>query len=99
MLEKSTRVWVTDQAYDSPSSLLPAVEVFSLVSFSAESYRQLLDLMRINTRLNVPSADIHVSELNWGEEVPPEIPAVDLILAADCVYFEVPSHPGVLGHS
>jgi hypothetical protein len=34
---------------------------------------------------------VHVAEYNWGEEVPSDIPIdeIDMVLAADCVYFEV----------
>ena len=34
---------------------------------------------------------MHVAEYNWGEEVPSDIPIdeIDIVLAADCVYFEV----------
>lgn len=34
---------------------------------------------------------VHVAEYNWGEEVPSDIPIdeIDIVLAADCVYFEV----------
>jgi hypothetical protein len=51
--------------------------------------------MRDNVSLNlgdVGSAHhVLVDELNWGEPIPEGIPAkdVDLVLAADCVYFEV----------
>ncbi|WOO79427.1 Protein-lysine N-methyltransferase EFM6 [Vanrija pseudolonga] len=55
----------------------------------------LLDLMRQNAELNLPGAgNIHVEELSWGEDLPAAIPtaSVDVILAADCVYFE-PAFP------
>lgn len=48
--------------------------------------------MRQNAQLNLPGSDnIHVEELSWGEDLPAAIPtaSVDVILAADCVYFEV----------
>lgn len=51
----------------------------------------LLDLMKVNVELNVPNnKSIAVAEYNWGEDVPADVPAdVDVVLAADCVYFEV----------
>ncbi|GLB33496.1 putative S-adenosyl-L-methionine-dependent protein-lysine N- methyltransferase [Lyophyllum shimeji] len=52
----------------------------------------LLDIMRQNVRANALEANVAVAELNWGSLIPPEIPAPDLILAADCVYFE-PAFP------
>ncbi|KAL1409786.1 Protein-lysine N-methyltransferase efm6 [Vanrija albida] len=55
----------------------------------------LLDLMRENAELNIPgSRNIHVEELSWGEDLPAAIPtaSVDVVLAADCVYFE-PAFP------
>lgn len=46
--------------------------------------------MRANTELNETSRNCHVAELSWGEPLPADVPAdVDVILAADCVYFEV----------
>ncbi|ORY35866.1 putative methyltransferase-domain-containing protein [Naematelia encephala] len=56
---------------------------------------QLLDLMRSNAEINIPgSSNVHVSELNWGEDIPENVPAKEatLVLAADCVYFE-PAFP------
>jgi len=52
----------------------------------------LLDIMRTNVELNQLESSVIVSELNWGEPIPVEIPRPDLILAADCVYFE-PAFP------
>ncbi|WVW81088.1 hypothetical protein I302_103079 [Kwoniella bestiolae CBS 10118] len=58
----------------------------------------LLDLMKVNAELNLPSTqhkrNVHVAELNWGEDLPKSIPVkeLDIILAADCVYFE-PAFP------
>ncbi|WWC92091.1 uncharacterized protein L201_007045 [Kwoniella dendrophila CBS 6074] len=60
----------------------------------------LLDLMEINTELNIPTnqqgkRNVHVSELNWGDDLSlNQIPIkdIDIILAADCVYFE-PAFP------
>lgn len=46
--------------------------------------------MRANTDLNECSRNCHVAELSWGEPIPADLPAeVDVVLAADCVYFEV----------
>ncbi|KIK99697.1 hypothetical protein PAXRUDRAFT_465335 [Paxillus rubicundulus Ve08.2h10] len=52
----------------------------------------LLDIMRANVRLNHLESSVVVSELNWGEALSSEIPRPDIILAADCVYFE-PAFP------
>ncbi|WWC65444.1 uncharacterized protein I303_108062 [Kwoniella dejecticola CBS 10117] len=59
----------------------------------------LLDLMRSNVELNLTNSPNHrpnvlVAEYNWGEEVPSDIPieSIDMVLAADCVYFE-PAFP------
>jgi hypothetical protein len=59
--------------------------------------------MRDNIALNYPDAtpepdtarhpNVIASELNWGDPLPPHIDvgALDIVLAADCVYFEVRS--------
>ncbi|KAF8076077.1 putative methyltransferase-domain-containing protein [Lyophyllum atratum] len=52
----------------------------------------LLEIMRRNVRANKLDASVAVAELNWGTPIPEEIPKADLILAADCVYFE-PAFP------
>ncbi|KIM67776.1 hypothetical protein SCLCIDRAFT_1209915 [Scleroderma citrinum Foug A] len=52
----------------------------------------LLGIMQENTILNNLQTLVTVSELNWGEKVRPEIPHPDIILAADCVYYE-PAFP------
>jgi len=52
----------------------------------------LLDIMRANVKLNQLDSSVTVLELNWGEVLPREISRPDLILAADCVYFE-PTFP------
>lgn len=65
--------------------LEPSAEVW------ATDQAVLLDLMQVNAELNVPGGNLHVAELNWGEEIT-AVPAdidVDVVLAADCVYFEV----------
>lgn len=53
-------------------------------------YSQLLDLMKVNAELNVDTPNIHIAEYDWGE-TPAGIPIekADIVLAADCVYFEV----------
>ncbi|KAJ7499226.1 putative methyltransferase-domain-containing protein [Mycena latifolia] len=52
----------------------------------------LLNIMRENVAINKLSARCAVAELNWGEPIPADIPRPDVILAADCVYFE-PAFP------
>lgn len=54
--------------------------------------------MEDNAKLNLADLqrdNVHVAELNWGEPLPAEIPLEksSLILAADCVYFEVRACP------
>ncbi|WVR08455.1 hypothetical protein IAU60_005510 [Kwoniella sp. DSM 27419] len=76
MLEPTAEVWATDQDV-------------------------LLDLMEVNAELNLHSSEcpggkrnVHIAELSWGEDISASIPAeeTDLVLAADCVYFE-PAFP------
>lgn len=47
--------------------------------------------MRANVELNGASGNCHVAELSWGEQLPASIRAeeMNVVLAADCVYFEV----------
>lgn len=53
----------------------------------------MLSLMQENIRLNHLQSAVVASILNWGEPVPDQIPShPDIILAADCVYFE-PAYP------
>ncbi|KAI5124778.1 hypothetical protein M0805_005412 [Coniferiporia weirii] len=53
----------------------------------------LLDIMRANVALNNLADRVHVFEYNWGMPKPDALPVhPDLILAADCVYFE-PAFP------
>ncbi|KAI0356719.1 hypothetical protein OH77DRAFT_227793 [Trametes cingulata] len=52
----------------------------------------LLGIMKQNVSLNNLDASVSVMELNWGEPIPTDLPKPDLILAADCVYFE-PAFP------
>jgi len=56
------------------------------------SDRPLLEIMHRNVAMNALSASVCVAELNWGEPIPDDIPRPDLIIAADCVYFE-PAFP------
>nr|XP_023907905.1 protein-lysine N-methyltransferase EFM6-like [Quercus suber] len=57
----------------------------------------MLALMQRNVHLNGLEADqVRASVLNWGEDCPVSVPAdPDVILAADCVYFE-PAFPLLL---
>jgi len=48
----------------------------------------LLSIMRRNVISNNLESTVTVSELNWGSPLPADISRPDLILAADCVYFE-----------
>ncbi|KAF2127231.1 hypothetical protein P153DRAFT_368554 [Dothidotthia symphoricarpi CBS 119687] len=53
----------------------------------------MLDLMRQNTTLNNLSSRVKPSIYDWGAPTPPQLPPhPDIILAADCVYFE-PAFP------
>ena len=54
----------------------------------------MMALMRRNTELNELTDKVKVELLNWGEPIPASIAKapVDIILAADCVYFE-PAFP------
>ncbi|KAF9482033.1 hypothetical protein BDN70DRAFT_991519 [Pholiota conissans] len=52
----------------------------------------LLPVMNRNVLLNKLEETVHVAELNWGDPIPPNISRPDIILAADCVYFE-PAFP------
>jgi len=48
--------------------------------------------MSRNVLLNKLSSNVAVSELNWGEPLSDDLPRPDLVLAADCVYYE-PAFP------
>lgn len=51
--------------------------------------RPLLDLLQRNLEHNKVD-NVHAAELDWGTDiVNPAFEGVDMILAADCVYFEV----------
>lgn len=52
----------------------------------------LLGIMKDNVNVNNLQSLVTVAELNWGENVPSDIPRPDMILAADCVYYE-PAFP------
>ncbi|KAJ7283494.1 putative methyltransferase-domain-containing protein [Mycena rebaudengoi] len=52
----------------------------------------MLSIMRKNVAINQLSTRCTVAELNWGETIPANISRPELILAADCVYFE-PAFP------
>ncbi|KAI0079721.1 S-adenosyl-L-methionine-dependent methyltransferase [Panus rudis PR-1116 ss-1] len=52
----------------------------------------LLEIMRRNVDMNNLGHSVKVMELNWGDPLPQDLPPFDLILAADCVYFE-PAFP------
>ncbi|GJJ07389.1 hypothetical protein Clacol_001591 [Clathrus columnatus] len=55
--------------------------------------KQLLDLMQSNVNLNGLNDNVKVEELDWAHSLPSSIPATpDLVLAADCVYYE-PAFP------
>ncbi|KAJ7667700.1 putative methyltransferase-domain-containing protein [Mycena polygramma] len=56
----------------------------------------LLNIMRDNVAINKLSSLCTVTELNWGEPISTEIPRPDVVLAADCVYFE-PAFPLLVG--
>jgi hypothetical protein len=45
--------------------------------------------MKRNVEYNDVGGNVHVAELNWGEEIKDVPGDIDLVLAADCVYFEV----------
>ncbi|KAL6306735.1 putative methyltransferase-domain-containing protein [Sparassis latifolia] len=52
----------------------------------------LIEIMARNVSMNDLTALVTVAELNWGEPIPQDIPRPDVLLAADCVYFE-PAFP------
>ncbi|KAJ5570761.1 hypothetical protein N7535_004421 [Penicillium sp. DV-2018c] len=53
----------------------------------------MFSLMKTNIQLNNLESNVTAAILNWGEPIPDQIPAKpDVILAADCVYFE-PAFP------
>lgn len=52
----------------------------------------ILPIMQKNVSINKLSANVFVAKLDWGVPVPTTIPKPDVILAADCVYFE-PAFP------
>jgi len=54
--------------------------------------RVLLPIMTSNVELNDLSPLVQAEELNWGEPLPTYARELDVILAADCVYYE-PAYP------
>ncbi|KAJ5081419.1 hypothetical protein NUU61_009683 [Penicillium alfredii] len=52
----------------------------------------MLPLMEANIQLNCLSSTVSATVFNWGEPEPENFPEPDVILAADCVYFE-PAFP------
>ncbi|THV05435.1 S-adenosyl-L-methionine-dependent methyltransferase [Dendrothele bispora CBS 962.96] len=54
--------------------------------------KPLLDIMQQNVSINQLNSSCIVAELDWGTAVSASIPRPDIILAADCVYFE-PAFP------
>lgn len=55
--------------------------------------RPMFSLMEDNIKLNQLQSTVTASILNWGEPIPDHLPSKpDVILAADCVYFE-PAFP------
>ncbi|KAF8458922.1 putative methyltransferase-domain-containing protein [Terfezia claveryi] len=56
--------------------------------------KPMMELMKRNTELNELTNKVKVGLLNWGEPIPASIARapIDIILAADCVYFE-PAFP------
>tara|TARA_R110002003_G_scaffold448_18_gene19990 strand:- start:13005 stop:13358 length:354 start_codon:yes stop_codon:yes gene_type:complete len=53
----------------------------------------MFDLMKRNITLNGLNSRVSASIYDWGERTPSQVPAhPDVILAADCVYFE-PAFP------
>ncbi|KAI0408811.1 putative methyltransferase-domain-containing protein [Xylaria palmicola] len=55
---------------------------------------EMFSLMRHNIALNQLEGKVEATVLNWGEPLPPDVVASppDVVLAADCVYFE-PAFP------
>ncbi|KZT26892.1 hypothetical protein NEOLEDRAFT_1155278 [Neolentinus lepideus HHB14362 ss-1] len=53
----------------------------------------LLEIMKANVVMNDLASCVEVAELNWGKPIPDTLPrSPDLIITADCVYFE-PAFP------
>ncbi|KAI9731713.1 MAG: hypothetical protein M1834_004502 [Cirrosporium novae-zelandiae] len=55
----------------------------------------MLSLMRGNVELNQLQSKVKAEILDWGSPISESIPTADVILAADCVYFE-PAFPLLL---
>ncbi|KAH8106076.1 putative methyltransferase-domain-containing protein [Cristinia sonorae] len=81
-------VWITDQAF----VLCLWIAFITTGEIICKHHRPLLDIMLRNVALNHLVDRVCVKELNWGDALPHDMPNFDLILAADCVYFE-PAFP------
>ncbi|KAG9041702.1 hypothetical protein FS837_011877 [Tulasnella sp. UAMH 9824] len=75
------QVLVTDQGLESALPLPPP----SLPTVCR--LRPFVPIMETNIKLNGVEDEVKALELNWGEPLPPNLGPVDIILAADCVYF------------
>jgi len=102
LLEKECDIWVTDQlcvprlaaavppARGPPLPFTHHAPAKSRSPARSLTLRPLLDLMKRNVEHNNVSSNVHVAELDWGAEIDAGLLAdIDLVLAADCVYFEV----------
>ncbi|KIM45901.1 hypothetical protein M413DRAFT_64281 [Hebeloma cylindrosporum] len=69
-----------------------AIGAFSGMKIWITDQAPLLSIMNCNIRLNRLESSVVAAELNWGSPIPANIPRPDIILAADCVYFE-PAFP------
>ncbi|KAJ2933485.1 hypothetical protein H1R20_g3624, partial [Candolleomyces eurysporus] len=85
-LEADCRVVITDQAF------VPSLRIIACTQLNTAFYRPLLPIMQKNVALNKLGSNVVVAELDWGSPIPTSIPKPDIILAADCVYFE-PAFP------
>lgn len=55
--------------------------------------KPMLELMEHNIKLNNLHGAVQAIVYNWGDSKPPDLPTqTDIVLAADCVYFE-PAFP------
>lgn len=87
------KIWVTDQMYVLLCYLLINSYQTNVYHYY---YRNMVPLMQKNIDLNNLESNVFSEELDWGKPLPdyvvdPESP-IDLVLAADCVYFE-PAFP------
>jgi hypothetical protein len=85
---------------DHRSDVSKQLSSFEIALIALHPDRVLLDLMQRNVDLNFPqhvgadetmaTCPVKVAELDWGGELPDGMPhEPEIILAADCVYFEV----------